>query len=91
MQKITAVRPLRSGLLAPISLLVARNQHWPNDPSGSTIMSDYALSSIATPTNGCCNVQGWTTFCANCFISTDGTAPLSPPTVGTWGYTANTD
>ena len=76
-------------MIVPVSLMVAQN--WPNDPSGSTIMSDYALSSMATPTNGCCNVEGWTTYCANCFTSIDGTAPKSPPIVGTWGYTADTD
>ena len=76
-------------ITVPVSLIIGLN--WPNDPSGSAVMSDYALSSMATPTNGCCNVQGWTTYCANCFTSTDETAPMSPPAVGTWGYTANTD
>jgi hypothetical protein len=88
---VLALRCAPTPVLAPVSLSVAQNHGWPNDPSGSTVMSDYALGSMATPTDGCCNVQGWTTFCANCFTSTDETAPISPPTVGTWGYTANTD
>src|SRR5690606_41092989 len=51
-------------------------QTWPNEPSGSTLISDHNFTT--------CEANGWTGNCNQ--ITSDATAPLSPTSVMRWVY-----
>ena len=74
--------------------LPVRAQVWPNEPSGSTVISDYGFDNIFQPSDASGSFAGWTSFCESC-TSVDsvaagaGPAPFSGPIVGQWRYRAD--
>lgn len=53
-------------------------QSWPNEPAGSTNLLDWNFSFR--------DGNGWTCYCADVSVISDGTAPHSPSFVGQWRY-----
>ncbi len=58
--------------------LPVRAQVWPNEPSGSTVISDYGFDNIFQPSDASGSFAGWTSFCESC-TSVDSVAAGAGP------------
>ena len=77
--RILCLAMLMAGLFGDIHRAAA-SASWPNEPSGSTVLTDNGFSSV--------NGNGWTCWCADVSVISDPTAPLSPSSVAQYRYSS---